>query len=136
MANIDVIALRLTQGADLKQAIQALVTEHHLRAGSIASCVGSLSSLNLRLAGATQTLSLHQPLEIVSLMGTLTADHQHLHIAVADQTGRVLGGHLLAGSVVDTTAELIINSYPNLIFNRTLDLNTGYTELAIVPCSG
>lgn len=32
----------------------------------------------------------------------------HLHITVADSSGRVLGGHLCAGSLVRTTAELVI----------------------------
>ncbi|WP_108649911.1 PPC domain-containing DNA-binding protein [Dongshaea marina] len=125
------IATRLTRGADLKQSIQQLVTRHQIRAGSIASCAGCLSRLNIRLAGAAQTLKLSAPLEIVSVMGTLTPHNQHLHISVANEKGEVLGGHLLEGSIVDTTAELIIHSYSNLVFSRAADPQTGYTELEV-----
>lgn len=125
------IAVRLTRGADLKQQIQQLVTAYDIQAGSIASCVGCLSQTNLRLAGATQTLCIRAPVEIVSVMGTLTPNHQHIHISVADETGAVFGGHLLEGNIIDTTAELIIHRYDNLSFQRQMDKATGYTELVV-----
>lgn len=125
------IATRLTNGADLKASIAKIVTDENIQAGSIASCVGCLYSVNLRLAGAEKTLQLNEPLEIVSLMGTLTPNHQHIHISVADTTGRVFGGHLLEGSLIDTTGELVIHHYPTLAFSREFDDATGYTELVI-----
>lgn len=125
------IAKRLTRGADLKKSIELLVQEHDIHAGNIASCVGCLSSVNLRLAGAQKTLLLKEPLEIVSVMGTLTPEHQHIHVSVSDSSGKVIGGHLMEGSIVDTTAELIVHSYPNLQFSREFDNATGYTELKI-----
>ena len=128
---ITAIATRLTKGDDLKQTIQQLVTQHHIHAGSIASCVGCFTQLNIRLAGATETLQLCEPLEIVSIMGTLTAEHQHIHLSVAKQNGDVIGGHLLEGSLIDTTAELIIHHYGNLKFHRQHDMNTGFTELVV-----
>ena len=73
------IAVRLVKGDDLKLAIQHLVDEHNIQAASIASCVGCFTQFNIRLAGATQTLELNEPLEIVSIMGTLTPEHQHIH---------------------------------------------------------
>ena len=125
------IAVRLTQGAELKHEIATLVSQHAIQAGSIASCVGSLSSIHLRLAGATKTLQVSAPFEIVSMMGTLTPQHQHIHISVADTQGVVFGGHLLDGNIVDTTAELIVHSYSNLIFSRENDTRTGFSELII-----
>jgi predicted DNA-binding protein with PD1-like motif len=70
-------------------------------------------------------------LEILSLSGTLSADGAHLHIAVADSEGAVIGGHLCAGSLVRTTAELVIGLLPEWLFSRELDPATGYAELAI-----
>lgn len=128
---ISPIATRLRKGTDVKKAIQHLVKQHQIKAGSIASCVGSLSKLTIRLAGATNTLTLQEPLEIVSLMGTLTPEHVHIHISVANQTGKVFGGHLLEDTIIDTTGELIIHQYPQLGFNREHDPSTGFTELAI-----
>ncbi|WP_417345335.1 PPC domain-containing DNA-binding protein [Ferrimonas sp.] len=129
------IAVRLTRGDDLKNAIQQLVTDHGIQAGSIASCVGCLTHLHVRLAGATETLLLNEPVELVSVMGTLTPDHQHVHLSVARQSGEVVGGHLLEGCTIDTTAELIIHHYHNLIFNREPDPQTRFTELTIGPPS-
>ncbi|KYN24310.1 DNA-binding protein [Vibrio cidicii] len=126
---INILVTRLTRGDDLKKVLAEIVTQHSISAGSIASCVGSLSALNIRLAGAEQTLSLEAPFELVSLMGTLTAKHQHVHIAVSDTQGRVWGGHLLEGCLIDTTAELIIHHYPDLVFQRAFDEQTGFSEL-------
>ncbi|WP_158136459.1 PPC domain-containing DNA-binding protein [Vibrio navarrensis] len=128
---INILVTRLTRGDDLKKALAEIVTKHSIRAGSIASCVGSLSALNIRLAGAEQTLSLEAPFELVSLMGTLTANHQHTHIAVSDTQGSVWGGHLLEGCLIETTAELIIHHYPDLVFQRTFDEQTGFSELVV-----
>ena len=130
--SISVLATRLTKGTDLKQAIQQMVDEHGISAGSITSCVGCLSTINLRLAGAESTLTLSGAFEIISLMGTLTPDHQHIHIAVADSKSNMYGGHLLMGNVIDSTAEVIVHSYTHLKFSREFDPSTGYTELVVL----
>lgn len=129
--SINVIATRLTKGMDLKRSLAKIVKDHNIKAGSVASCVGCISTLNLRLAGAESTLSKCEPFEIVSVMGSLTLEHQHVHISVSDKQGHVWGGHLLEGTLIDTTAELIIHSYPDLTFSRKMDESTGYTELVI-----
>ncbi|MDB1126039.1 PPC domain-containing DNA-binding protein [Vibrio algarum] len=128
---ISPIAIRLTQGSDLKKSIAQLMVQHGIQAGTIASCVGSLSSVNLRLAGAQNNLQLKESLEIVSVMGTLTPEHQHIHVSVSDSAGRVIGGHLLEGSIIDTTGELILHHYLPLKFSREFDSATGFTELII-----
>ena len=48
------------------------------------------------------------PLEIVSLVGTLSADGCHLHASVSNGEGRTSGGHLLEGCPIYTTAEVVI----------------------------
>lgn len=129
--SINVIATRLTKGMDLKRSLAKIVKDHNIKAGSVASCVGCISTLNLRLAGAESTLSKSEPFEIVSVMGTITPEHQHVHISVSDKQGHVWGGHLMEGTLIDTTAELIIHSYPDLTFSRKMDESTGYTELVV-----
>lgn len=85
----------------------------------------------LRLAGATEAKAIRGDLEILSLSGTMSPDGAHLHIAVADSRGAVIGGHLCAGSRVRTTAELVVGLLPDWRFNRELDPATGYAELRI-----
>jgi predicted DNA-binding protein with PD1-like motif len=130
-----VVPLRLQPGADLRQALEAWMGEQEEQAGCVLSAVGSLSLAQLRLAGAAEATMIHGELEIPSLSGTLSPDGTHLHIAVADSQGAVIGGHLCAGSLVRTTAELVIGLLPDWRFNRELDPATGYPELRISPRS-
>jgi uncharacterized protein len=128
-----VLPLRLTPGDDLRQALETWMGEQQEQAGCLISAVGSLSLAKLRLAGATQATAIQGELEILSLSGTLSPDGAHLHIAVADRRGTVIGGHLCAGSLVRTTAELVIGLLPDWQFSRELDPATGYPELRITP---
>jgi len=128
-----VVPLRLTPGQDLRLTIEAWMGEQDEQAGCVISAVGSLSVAQLRLAGAAEARAIHGELEILSLSGTLSPDGSHLHIALADSRGAVIGGHLCAGSLVRTTAELVIGLLPEWRFNREVDPATGYPELRISP---
>jgi predicted DNA-binding protein with PD1-like motif len=128
-----VVPLRFGPGADLRQALEAWMAEQQEQAGCLISAVGSLSVGQLRLAGATDARAIRGDLEILSLSGTLSPDGSHLHIAVADSRGAVIGGHLCAGSLVRTTAELVVGLLPDWRFSRELDPATGYAELRISP---
>ena len=126
-----VVPLRLQPGDDLRKALEAWMGEQPEQAGCLISAVGILSLAQLRLAGATVATTIHGELEILSLSGTLSPDGAHLHIAIADSSGAVIGGHLCAGSLVRTTAELVIGLLPEWRFSRELDPATGYPELQI-----
>ena len=128
-----VVPLRLHPGEDLRRALEAWMGEQQQQAGCMISAVGSLSVAQLRLAGASETTTICGELEIISLSGTLSPDGAHLHIAIADSSGAVIGGHLCPGSLVRTTAELVIGLLPEWRFQRELDPATGYAELRISP---
>ena len=129
-----VVPLRLHSGEDLRRALEAWMGEQQQQqAGCMISAVGSLSVAQLRLAGASETTTICGELEIISLSGTLSPDGAHLHIAIADSSGAVIGGHLGPGSLVRTTAELVIGLLPEWRFQRELDPATGYAELRISP---
>jgi predicted DNA-binding protein with PD1-like motif len=130
------MAFRLMPGVDLKQELRRIVDEHGLRAGYIVSCVGSLARARIRMPGATGEpecfKSLDEPTEIISLAGTLCPDGLHLHIGLARRDGQCIGGHVVEGCVVHTTAELIIGELPDLEFHREPDPETGYLELCVI----
>ena len=126
-----VVPLRLKPGDDLRRALEAWMAEQQEQAGCLISAAGSLSLVQLRFAGAAEATAIRGDLEILSLSGTLSPDGAHLHIAIADCSGAVIGGHLCAGSLVRTTAELVIGLLPEWQFSRKLDLATGYAELQI-----
>ena len=125
------IALRLRPGADLKAELLALAARERIRAGWMLTCVGSLSRFRLRLAGGTEHATWQGPFEIVALTGTLSQDGGHLHLAVADQQGRTIGGHLAEGCTVRTTAEVVVAADDRLLFAREHDPATGYDELVV-----
>jgi predicted DNA-binding protein with PD1-like motif len=55
----------------------------------------------------------------------------HLHLSVADSTGKVIGGHLLDENLVYTTIELVVTDLTDLEFTRATDSTYGYPELVI-----
>ena len=118
--------LRLLPGDDLRLRLEALRLTGFVVAG-----IGSLAGAQLRLAGHAGPTAIDGPLEILTLSGSLSPDGAHLHASVSDAAGRVLGGHVCAGCVVLTTAEILIAPLPPGSLGRRFDPATGYTELVI-----
>ncbi len=126
-----VYAIRLHPGQDLKRELDAFAKAQRLQAGFIVTCVGSLSKVALRPADQQVPLLRDQKFEIVSLVGTLSPDGSHLHISLSDSTGITIGGHLLEGNEVYTTAEIVIGEAEHLQFGREIDPVTTYKELTV-----
>ncbi|MEO7547850.1 MAG: PPC domain-containing DNA-binding protein [Ramlibacter sp.] len=134
---MNVHVLRLTPGEDLRGALEAAFTrlarEQGIAAACIVSAVGSLSRVVLRYAAEPAGSETVAPLELLMLSGTLSLDGAHLHASVADAQGAVVGGHLMRGCTVRTTAEVVIALLPGWEFRRALDAATGYQELVARP---
>lgn len=134
---MELFTLRLHSDQDLRLEIMAFANANNILAGSIVTCVGSLKTFSLRMAGATPNnqniKNFNQTHEIVSLVGTLSGKDCHLHIALSNKNGDVIGGHLKQGSLIDTTAEIVIMEDTNKIYSRNIDQNTKFSELAIEP---
>ena len=95
------------------------------------TCVGSLQSARIRMAGANEIIERVGPFEILSLVGTWTPEGGHWHISLSDGNGNVWGGHLCTGSIIYTTAEIVIVDIGRHNPIRQYDSNTGYDELYI-----
>jgi hypothetical protein len=121
--------LRLLPGDDLVGSLRAFAAERGLRAACVLSCVGSTSLTTLRPAGCAEARVFDGKREIVSLVGTFSADGHHLHMSVADAACVVVGGHALEGCTVRTTAEIVVGELQGLRFARELDDRTGFREL-------
>ncbi len=124
-------SFRLRPGQDLKEALDNVVREQRIEAGLVLTCVGSLTDASLRLANQEGATLYRGHFEIVSLVGTLTTKGSHVHLSVADSTGRTIGGHLMAGNKVYTTAEIVIGILPDITYSREPDTTFGYRELVI-----
>jgi uncharacterized protein len=131
--SMETYALRLTPGQDLKQEIQAFAAAQQMQAGFVLTCVGSLQTVRLRPTNQQTALERQEKFEIVSLVGTIAPDGVHLHIALSDSLGNTLGGHLLDGNKVYTTAEIVLGEAKNLRFSRKTDPQTTFKELHISP---
>ncbi len=125
--------VRLKPGEDLKAALDHLTQIHRWKASSIVSAVGSLSEVAIRFANQNEVSKLKGPFEIVALSGTLSSNGSHLHIAVSDKEGVMIGGHLKEGSLIYTTAEIVIAILDGWEFSREIDPESGYQELLIKP---
>jgi predicted DNA-binding protein with PD1-like motif len=128
------LTLRLSPGMDVKEELERIVKERNIKAASVLTCVGSLSDAVIRFANKPTGTGLRGPMEIVSLTGTLGSESgSHLHIAVSDGEGKTLGGHVLKGCIVFTTAEIVLAILPDAVFTREQDSASGYKELVVSP---
>jgi predicted DNA-binding protein with PD1-like motif len=125
------IVFRLQPDSDLRQSLLDYCIAHEITAAFVLSCVGSLRIAEIRFAGCSDSTHFDEKLEILSLAGTLSPHGCHLHIVISNKRGQVTGGHLMNGSHIYTTAEIILGVLPDMTFGREHDPVTGYKELNI-----
>jgi predicted DNA-binding protein with PD1-like motif len=128
---MEVVALRLRPGQDLKKEIMQWARTEKIKAGCVVTCVGSLQEVNLRFANQSEGTVRKGKYEIVSMVGTFSDEAAHIHLSVSDSTGATIGGHLMDGNLIYTTAEMVIGLLPDLEFARETDPTYGYKELMI-----
>lgn len=85
---------RLHRGDDLRRSLEEYARAHAIDAAVVLSAVGCLSRAVIRDASGVTVHTLEEPLEIVSLMGTLSKERLHLHISLSREDLSTLGGHL------------------------------------------
>jgi len=123
--------LRLKPGADLRKEIEAYVKNNHIGAGWIVTCAGSLTQYNIRFANQPDGSKGEGHFEIVSLSGTVSENGSHVHLSISDSTGKTIGGHLLEGNIIYTTAEIVLQEDDSFSFTREKDGSTPWEELQI-----
>lgn len=126
-----ILATRLQPEQDLKQSLKEFSDRNQIQAGFIITAVGSLKQAHLRFAGQSEGQLFAEKFEIVSLVGTLSSNGLHLHVSLANRDGKTIGGHLLDGCIIYTTAEIVLGDSPNHTFLRTFDQQTGFNELEV-----
>ena len=124
-------ALRLEPGTDVLAAIQAFVAEHALGAVAIVTVVGSLTDAVIRYADQPGGTLSQGHFEIVSMVGTVEPTGAHVHLSISDGTGAMLGGHMLPGCLVYTTAEIVLAHLQDFVFARVPCAKSGYDELVV-----
>lgn len=125
-------AIRLTKGADLYKSIMQFCEENNIQAGVILSSVGCVSKARVRDASGINIQTLQENLEIINVNGTISKNRLHLHISFSKQDLSCIGGHLVEGTIINTTCELVILELLDTIFEKSFDETTGYNELLIL----
>ena len=115
MNDVTTHAFRLKPGEDLKTRIQDLVNDRQI----------------IRFANQPDGSGNSGHFEIVSLTGTVSVNGSHLHISISDSTGKTIGGHLMKGCTIYTTAEIVILSSNEFVFKREKDGTTPWEELQV-----
>jgi predicted DNA-binding protein with PD1-like motif len=123
---------RLKPGDDIFDSIEAFVRVKKIEAGCVLSGVGSLTRAVLRLANRDNYSEYEGHFEIVSLTGTVSIHGSHLHISISDGDGKTLGGHLVSGCKIYTTAEIVLAVFNDVVYKRELlENDSGYAELVV-----
>ncbi len=125
-------AFRLTRGSDLRKGIEDYCHDNSINAAAVVTVVGCVYRASMRLADGKTVRDFENDYEIVSLTGTVSRDGVHMHISLADEEGKVIGGHMAYGCLVNTTAEIVLVSLDEeFSFTREYDESTGYDELNV-----
>lgn len=124
-------AVRLRRGADLLQSIEEFCIKNAIKAGVILSGVGCVTKGRVRDASGITIAHMDEPMEIVSLMGTVSEKRCHLHVSFAKEDLSVVGGHLVEGCIINTTCELVIGELEGYVYDVEFDPETGYDELIV-----
>ncbi len=124
--------LRLKPAQDLFDSIEEFVRQNHIQAGCVLSSVGSLTHATLRLANRDHNNEYEGHFEIVSMTGTVSIHGSHIHAAISDGGGVTIGGHLVGGCKIYTTAEVVIAEFDDVVYKRELlENDSGYEELVV-----
>jgi len=125
-----VIFARLFENEDLLEAISNAVKQRGINVGFF-TLIGTLKEANLGFyrRGKYETIQISEPVEIVSCIGNVSFKEEkelvvHAHISVSKEKGEVLGGHLLPGSIVAATAELVLVEAVDVKLQREFDEKT------------
>ena len=126
------LVIRLTRNQKLRESLVEYCRSQGITAAAVAACAGSVLHARVRLADGETVRDFPGEREIVSLSGTISADGPHLHISLSDKEGAVIGGHLSEGTLVNTTAEIVLlDLTADYQLTREMDPETGYAELII-----
>ena len=124
----------LSKGVDVYNSLNEL-HKHHNSTSFLISAVGDLSKVSFKCPLNDKPLILEKKLEIITLSGYIRSNESHLHISVSDENGSVFGGHLLSGTIVLKSLDILIGVIPNL--NKTSIGSSGRiysnVEIYILP---
>ena len=127
-----VIAVRLKPGTDVLLGLQEACERNGINNGVILSAIGSLKDphfcnpveLPTKAGyGYGETLHLTGPIELTSAAGIICHDDEgntnlHVHVGLSDRHGNAHGGHLVEGTKVLLTVDVVIAEIEGVVMGR------------------
>jgi hypothetical protein len=66
------------------------------------------------------------------MTGTVGMSGSHIHVSISDGDGVTIGGHLVSGCKIYTTAEIVLAVFEDVVYKRELlENDSGYEELVV-----
>ena len=131
-----VITFRLEPGTDVLEGLETVCQERGIQNGVILSAIGSLDGVcfcnPVELPdkkagyGYSDTTFLAGPIELTSATGMICHNERgeillHVHMSLSDRYGNAHGGHLVAGTKVLLTTDVVIAELDGLVMGRRFD---------------
>ena len=130
-----ILAVRLKPGTDVLLGLEEACKANGINNGVILSAIGSLRDphfcdvveLPTKAGyGYGETLHLTGPIELTSAAGIICHDDEgntnlHVHVGLSDRHGNAHGGHLVEGTKVLLTVDVIIGEISGVIMGRKFD---------------
>ena len=130
-----VVALRLKPGTDVLLGLEEACKRSGINNGVILSAIGSLDSPHFCDVvevptkagyGYGEVLHLTGPIELTNASGIICHDDEgntnlHVHMTLTDRHGNAHGGHLVEGTKVLLTVDVIIGEISGVIMGRKFD---------------
>ena len=134
-----IVALRLTPGTDVLQGLTEACKRAGINNGVILSAIGSLDSphfcdvveLPTKAGyGYGETLHLTGPIELTNASGIICHDDEgetnlHVHMTLTDRHGNAHGGHLVEGTKVLITVDVVIGEIEGMVMGRKFSEEMG-----------
>jgi len=125
-----IVFSRLLEDEDLAESVRKEAETNGIRAGCFI-LIGTVkhAALGYYKEGKYDTIHLEGPLEIASCTGNVAVDEKdevviHAHVVVSNAKGEAFGGHLMKGSKVGATAELVIIEAVGVEVQKVFDEKT------------
>lgn len=131
-----VVVIRLAPGDDLFDGMQAACERYGIRCGVVISAIGSLACVRYCDVeplpdkkcgyGYGRVLALDETIELTGASGVICHDAEghinlHVHICMSDKNGRAYGGHLVQGTRVLMTSDIVLGEIEGVDMLREYD---------------
>lgn len=124
-----VVFARLSEDEDLLEAITLRAKQTEITSGFFI-LIGAVkrAKIGFYRQEKYKSIEIAEPLEIASCMGNISVKEQelivHAHIVLANENGKVFGGHLMPGCIISATGELILIEAADARIQRKFDERT------------